>query len=398
MSLTQEEFLTVVDLSSPDVVNVWYSNVEPLTVFGLTIPVVDNNGNNNIQLLQTVQQINLTLNGYNYTFNVISRAERTAIIPQTSQQITYYFFDVEDKIIDPSSDDAGLAPDQVILIIPGIEDVTFLGGDYDALINNVENNRTSAYIVVADRYRVLGGIGSVNPLNISAIQQSIAVKASVQDSSYYITGWKNSRYEGTKTDNQEYGGVESAVTGKTFLGSLFPLSVPVESIDQQVSSSQVIYTDYLSTGREDIPIAPTFVTSSYRVITPVIPTTLTQIDINFQGGGARRFNINVGDIIRIQPALQEYMRVTEKTPQSGFETITVTRGWNNTPIQDVYSSTSNSEIYKLTENIISTADSGPVRIYRIQDNKIQAIQAGRINIKDSQETITVDVLGQLIPG
>ena len=55
MSLTSTEFLTIVDATQPNSVNIWYNDTDPLYVYGLTIPAVDNNGNDD-QLIKDVEK------------------------------------------------------------------------------------------------------------------------------------------------------------------------------------------------------------------------------------------------------------------------------------------------------------------------------------------------------
>jgi hypothetical protein len=386
MSLTQQEFLTVVDQTSPDVINIWYSNTEPLTVFGFTIPVIDNQNTNAIQLLQAVQQINMTLNGYNYTFDILDRAERTA-----PDGTTYYFFDIDDLIINPAADDIGILIDQVIFIIPGLQDISFLGGDYDALLNNVDLNRLSTNIMVSDRFKVVGGVGSLNPLNIQALRTQTAEKASIQDSNYEISGWSNARYRGTQSDSTEYGGIASAIAGKIFEGSIFPLSLSTSSINLQASSSQVIYSEYFFSSDQDLPTTPVLVDTSYRTVDTTIPPSDTEIQI--RSISTSDPGIFIGDIIKILPdsgTTNELMRVTNFQPFFTNFIIKVDRGWNSTPISDVYG-TSNLTIQKV-------GSTGPVKIYELEGNRIQGVLAGQLLVKESLEIIKTDVLGQLLPG
>ncbi len=381
MSLTQSEFLTIVDQTSPDTINIWYSDTEPLTVFGLTIPVLDLTNTNVTELLQAIQGVNMTINGYNYTFQIETRSQRTAL------SITYYFFDVVDQQVNSLADDTPILVNQVIFVIPGLQDINFLGGDYDALINNVDANRTSTDIMVSDRYKVAGGIGSTNPLNIDALRTLTAERASVQDSNYSISGWINSRYDGTQTDRTTYGGVDSALTGKFFEGSLFPLSVDTPSIQRQITSSQVIYDQYLYTGNDDLPTVPELVDTGMIGDQATLSAVATQITVqyDFQGVG-----INVGDIIKIQSITTntEYMRVTAIQPVGVSFILTVDRGWNNTQ-RYIDPSFQNQPIYKLGAK-------GPTKIYKSQGNKVQGVQAGKLVVRDSGEILTLDVLGQVM--
>jgi hypothetical protein len=375
MALTQAQFLQVVDATYPNSVNIWYNDEEPLTVYGLTIPVLDNTGTNTIQLLQTAQQLNISLNSQNYTFNVISRAERTA------QDVTYYFFDVVDQTIDGLADDPANLPGQVLYIIPGFQSTNFFGGDYDALINNVEDSRQSTFIMISDRYKVAGGPGSLNPINIEALIAQTADRADVQDSNYSSTGWVNSRYEGTSTDSLTYGGIDSAITGRSFEGSLYPITISTDVINQQISSSQVVYDDYLSTSEDDLPSPPTFRTVSYVTNISSIAAQDTQIPISATGFGV---GLGIGDIIRINNE-SEYMRVTKIGPYGSGLILTVVRRYNNTP-----TGTYNTGPLGITK-IVNLS-----KIYKIIGNQIQVAQQGQLVVRDSQEILMLDALGQVI--
>jgi len=378
MSLTQAEFLTVVDNTFPDVVNVWYSSTEPLTIFGLTIPVIDNTDASALQLLQSAQQINMFIGPENYTFNIISRVERTAF------DIVYYFFDVEDQEILSTSDDIPLIPNQFVYFPATYDNVAFSGGDYDILINNVENSRRSIDIMVSDRNIVIGGPGSLNPVNINGLQNLTADRASVQDSNYSTTGWINGRYEGSSTDRIRFAGVDSAVTGKTFEGSYYPSSTSTGSINQQISSSQVIYTQYLNTSEQDLPTFPEFRRIRYNTIPSSINATQTTIVVELLDLFGRFLEIEVGDIIQIN-LQSELMRVESITVVGNSRTLKVSRRWNGTPAQTYTADPLN--VNKIV---------GPTKIYQVRGNKIQGLQKGRLVIRDSQEILTIDELGQVI--
>lgn len=375
MSLTQEQFLIVAD-TNPNSINIWYSDSVPLTIFGLTVPILDNTGINTIQLLQTAQQINITINGYNYTLDILNRAERTA------SGTTYYFFDINDIQVNSLADDTSTLPDQIIFLIPGFQNTNFFGGDYDVLLNNVENSRQSSTIMLSDRYKISGGPGSLNPINIGELRNLTAERADVQDSNYTTTGWINGRYEGSKTNSITYGGVDSAVTGKFFEGSLYPSGTLPSAINQQVSSSITIYTQYLSTSDSDLPTFPTILDTKYLTVT-TIGLTDTQIQIQTDPAYLTNPDISIGDIITINNT--EYMRVANIQPFNNNQMLTVTRRWNGSPGASYLSA--NQPIKKIK---------GPTKIYQLQGNKIQGLQRGRLVVKDTQETLIIDVLGQVV--
>jgi hypothetical protein len=399
MPITSTQFLTIVDATQPNSVNIWYSDVEPLTVYGLTIPVFDNNGNDSTQLLSTTQQINITINGYNYTFVIQSRSSRTASYESDgeSYEVTYYFFETTPVTINSLADDTSIILSQLVIAVPDTTSTIFFGGDYDALLNNVQDNRQSTNIMVADRYKIRGGPGSLNPTNIDDLITLTAQKADIQDSNYSTTGWINGRYEGTPTDSTTYGGLDSALTGRTFQGSYFPSSITTESINRQISSSNVIYTDYLSTSQEDLPSKPEEVQVKYITNgTSIISDSDNKITIQVFDNS--RPEIYIGDIITMNNNLApgsseftftEYMRVENIRPlffTFGLIELTVTRRWNNTPF-GVFGTPSTRGIRKIV-NL--------TKVYQLRGNKIQGISKGRLIVKDSSDILTIDGLGQIV--
>jgi hypothetical protein len=401
MPITSAQFLQIVDTTQPNSVNIWYSEEVPLTVYGLTIPAIDNNGNDSSQLLLSAQQINITINGYNYTFVIQSRSSRAAPYQSPSGEeleVTYYFFEITPIVIDSLADDTSIIYSQIVVAIPDTTDTIFFGGDYDALLNNVQDNRESTNIMVADRYEIRGGPGSANPTNIDDLITLTAQKADIQDSNYSTTGWINSRYEGTPTDSRTYGGLDSAITGKTFEGSYFPSSITTEAINNQISSSTILYTDYLSTSQDDLPSQPPapLPRTKYVVDSNVgIFDNNSRIVIEEFPNLPQNFpDIYIGDIITMSNGntantFTEYMRVDNIQPllfTFGFIELTVTRRWNGSPF-GLFSSPSSRAIYKIP-NL--------TKIYQLNGNKIQGISRGRLVIKESSEILAVDSLGQVV--
>ena len=399
MPITSAQFLQIVDTTQPNSVNIWYSEELPLTIYGLTIPAIDNNGNDSSQLLLSAQQINITINGYNYTFVIQSRSSRAAPYESGGElyEVTYYFFEITPIVIDSLADDTSIIYSQIVVAIPDTTDTIFFGGDYDALLNNVQDNRESTNIMVADRYEIKGGPGSTNPTNIDDLITLTAQKADIQDSNYSTTGWINGRYEGTPTDSTTYGGLDSAITGKTFEGSYFPSSITTEAINNQISSSTILYTDYLSTSQDDLPSQPPDPLPRTKYVTSAaqIPDNATRILIEAFPGLPQNFpDIYIGDIITIgdgntENTFTEYMRVDNVQPllfSFGFIELTVTRRWNGSPFGS-FSIPSSRAIYKIP-NL--------TKIYQLNGNKIQGISRGRLVIKESSEILAVDGLGQVV--
>jgi len=393
MSLTSIEFLTIVDQTQPDSVNIWYSDTDPLTVFGFTIPVVDQNGNDSTQLLLSAQQINMTINGYNYTFVIQSRISKTVTFG--GNNVTYYFFEITPVQIDSLADNTPIIPSQIVIAIPDTTATIFFGGDYDALLNNVQDNRESTNIMVADRYKIKGGPGSLNPTNIDDIITLTAQKADIQDSNYSTTGWINGRYEGTPTDSTTYGGLDSAITGKTFEGSYFPSSITTASINDQISSSTILYTDYLSTSQDDLPSQPTTVQTKYYTNGAAISNSDNTVTVQvFPNLPPTYLDIYIGDIITMangpdQIGFTEYMRVDNIRPSffnPQLQILDLTRRWNGSPFGS-FSNSVGRAVFKI---------SNLTKIYQLRGNQIQGISKGRLVIRDSSDILTIDGLAQVV--
>ena len=393
MSLTSTEFLTIVDATQPNSVNIWYNDAVPLIVYGLTVPVLDQNGNNSTQLLLTTQQINITINGYNYTFVIQSRSSRT--VTYDAQDVTYYFFEITPVQIDSLADDTSILYSQIVIAIPDTSNTTFFGGDYDALLNNVQDNRQSTNIMVADRYEIKGGQGSLNPTNIDDLITLTAQKADIQDSNYSTTGWINGRYEGTPTDSRTYGGLDSALTGKPFEGSYFPTSITTESINAQIANNTIIYTEYLSTSQDDLPSIPEEpVRTKYFVPPGAIAENITSLTTTTLLGDISTYlDIYIGDIITISndnTTFTEYMRVNDIRPapfNSQLTILDVTRRWNRSPFGIFLLPNISRSIFKI---------SNLTKIYQLGGNKIQGISKGRLVVKDTSDILTIDGLAQVV--
>ena len=249
--------------------------------------------------------------------------------------------------------------------------------------------------MVADRYKIKGGPGSLNPTNIDDIITLTAQKADIQDSNYSTTGWINGRYEGTPTDSTTYGGLDSAITGKTFEGSYFPSSVTTASINDQISNNTIIYNEYLSTSQDDLPSQPTTVQTKYYTNGAAISNSDNTITIQvFPNLSPTYLDIYIGDIITMgngtgQIGFTEYMRVDNIRPSffnPQLQILDLTRRWNGSPFGS-FSNSVGRAVFKI---------SNLTKIYQLRGNQIQGISRGRLVIRDSSDILTIDGLAQVV--
>ena len=94
---------------------------------------------------------------------------------------------------------SNISSSDVLIILEPIFDIPFYGSDYDALINNYNDNRPSGYIMEVDYSE-----NSIIPVNRLAILEGTATKAQVPDSNYTAISSIRSKYLGSKLSSADY--------------------------------------------------------------------------------------------------------------------------------------------------------------------------------------------------
>ena len=172
------------------------------TVKEVNINVTDGVYDNIFTVLQNVTGFAFLINGVTYTTSVIT----------TTQKVDYFAYDVEDFTI-PSGSSIVLSQLYDTTLIPGPNVTGFQNSNYDALISNATNSRTSGYIYEVDRSSEY-----IIPGNYDNIISESAEYATIADSNYSSEGILRSRYEGAKTTTVDFG-VEPLIAGKIFEGA-----------------------------------------------------------------------------------------------------------------------------------------------------------------------------------
>jgi len=172
------------------------------TVKEVNINVTDGVYDNIFTVLQNVTGFAFLINGVTYTTSVIT----------TTQKVDYFAYDVEDFTI-PSGSSIILSELYDTTLIPGPNITGFQNSNYDALISNATNSRTSGYIYEVDRSSEY-----IIPGNYDNIISESAEYATIADSNYSSEGILRSRYEGAKTTTVDFG-VEPLIAGKIFQGA-----------------------------------------------------------------------------------------------------------------------------------------------------------------------------------
>ena len=232
--------------------------------------------------------------------------------------------------------------------------------------------------------------------------------ADVQDSLYSLTGWINGRYEGSKTSQTNYLGIEPTITGKSFQGAYFPRTVTDQQILDQVSIGVATYTEYLYPGDDILPTS-TYTSGSYQIArlydnsnlstaVGTIQPNITEIPLLTAPGAPPSSPApEVGQVIQVQgsPELMK-IRSIVRYPSDGnysvpFYKLTVERGYNYsipTPII--------TQVNPSVEPPISL--STPTLVYKLAGSKIQGAQRGKLHVQLSGEILHIDRLGYIVSG
>lgn len=215
----------------------------------ITVSTESTEGTNVSTSLRELEQIKFIIDQ--------SGTEATLNIESGRRVDGYYYFDVEDLVVNAVSSSSSQPGYPAVVNIAPYLTTRFKNSNYDALLSNASTIRKSNFKYEVDRLEgnsVTGstGIPPVRPTNWLAIMSGSAVHAEIQDSNYTTTGIINARYRGTKTDADTYGSISPAVSGKPFEAASYLTSSANNFICSQSLSDRTIET-YLFEGIEDTP-------------------------------------------------------------------------------------------------------------------------------------------------
>jgi len=367
--MDQTEFLLIA-AQNTGTLNVWYTDTVPYTVKGITVPVTDVQGNSVIQYLQQVEVLTVEVNeGEFLPLEIIDRVSFG----------TYYFFRVKEQVISNTGNEQ--VPGGTVFISPGIQGSNFTNSPYNVIQGTAEIQRQSDYAMQADRAsETATQVGAGLPTNIESLQSGSATKAYIQDSLYSDTGWTRARYDGTPTTRLTYGGIDPALQGNTFQGSYFTRTTLDSRIFSQ-SEADLVYTDYLFTGIQEVPKYEVESTTMDLTEGAGIGSTLIKV---------KRYatsSISIGDLIQVNNLGDEVLKVTGITIGAyPSQSLTVIRSWD--PIPKLLNS--------LPLQTTTLVKIKPVQIYKLFGNKIQPETAGKLKIKQTGGIVYIDPLGFVV--
>lgn len=405
--MTQLEFEAYVRIY-PRRLNIWYSDTTPYTILGVSIPAqtAPPNSQDISSYIETLTKMTIPLTtGGNVRVNVLSKIKQTVLDQSSPTGTSTYYMCTIVPVEIPQPTGPLLAG--TIGFSPSIIKGEFTNGDYDTLLGNVEESRTSDYIMQSDRYKVgtLENPSYTGPLNIDQLISTSASRADVQDSLYSDTGWTNARYVGSSTNRTSYG-VTPAEGGLVFKGAFYPKGVETDQVKYQVSSSQAIYQDFFYSGQGTTPglssITTLFqLTGSNNV--PFIDNRYYSFETGMYlktpliGTTNAPSPLVAGDIITIgntDNPPTEVMKVLTAANPVLFGTyalyfITVIRGYLGDPtLLSTYQSflaTTNPPLF-VRKAITST-------IYKVEGNKLQPVSEGKLVVKESGAILKLDPYG-----
>ena len=268
-----------------------------------------------------------------------------------------------------------------IFASPILSNVNFAFDDYNPILNNSIANRPSTKRQVADRISL-----DIHPSNLDTILSQSATPAEIPDSNYTLTGLVNSRYEGTKTDAEKFGGVLPAFTGRTFVGEQFPNVVTNLKISSSLEQDRT-YKDLFHSGEGELP--------SFQIVSSSFSTdgttgTLSNIAVSSRNSGSSTSSgsLNSGNIIFLtSSAGEEFMRI--KKIDSKNNNLTVERQYLSD--RNITSYLSNHDATTLIQVI------KPTKIFEFGSGttKIELAENAKILVKESRLILETDKYGNV---
>lgn len=360
-NLTQIEFLTIADLY-PEGINIWCTEDIPINIIGVTVPLVDNGGNNLEATLRQIQTITLPVD--NSTQETVELVITSRVIRGTFPY-KYYFFTVRpvdiSEYVSPTSNEV-LQGKQVILL-PDLRGESFTYSEYNITLNTAQENRTSKYVRRSD----------------------LVTFADIQDSVYSDTGWVNARYRGTLTNSQNYLTIDSAILGSSLQGTYYPAQTPDTEINS-IDVGERSYLEYFHTGLSTYPI-PSVNTSALFYIDAAYSPSASALVVYPSNQNSPLRLYQPGDLVMVSGSA-EIMKVrtlTRLTANNDYR-MEVVRGWNNTPKVSIPSAT--VDLFKLNT----------IRIFELERNRPSPVKQGKIRLKDTGHIIYTDLLGYITSG
>lgn len=403
--MTEAQFLFIHDnatgnINTPDTININIREDETDTdrgiITGLTVTVSDYDNEDLTTVLQQAEKVEITLeyfdgttitevNQSKITLNIISASKRNGFTGTNP----YFYFRVEETVITPATAvgiDFRFVPSSnpnnvvnpnlsTVSFSPVLSEVKFLNDDYNPLISNASFNRRSNYIQVSDRNQL-----SANPTNIDSLLSQSADLAQIPDSNYSDTGLVNSRYVGSLTTAEDFGGIAPALTGGTFRGAIFSNQLTNAEIITAAGDGAAVIQDLFHTGPNTLPEF-SVVTSSIRMTTALGSGTNVSYEAKAGSQSSGSMLFDVGNLLIIED---------ENVAEPNRETLRISS--NNTIIRRF----NLEREYGNSPKLINIGASDPVfnivptRIFRFNERGSGIIAADNVKVYLPENDLILD--------
>ena len=402
--MTESEFLFIHDnpsgnINTPDTINVNFdldpNNSEQGIITGITVTISDYDNEDITDVLEQIEKIELTLryfgedtgiselNQSNITLDIISRTRRLGF------SFPYFYFRVTPTTVSPiqavgtdfkfipKSNPFNIANPNTseVVLTPVLVGIKYLNDDYNPLLSNASKNRESRYLQVSDRAQL-----SVRPSNIVKLLSQSAQPAQIPDSNYTDTGLVNSRYEGSQTTANEFGGIEPALAGRTFTGAVFDKNSTFNEVTS--SAATAVYEELFHTGPNNLPLL-SILTSSIGMTTALgsSGTVFNYQNLFTESGSLSAINAGaILEILDVNVGVRERVRVISNDVKTA--SIKVERGYEGSVTQSL---AVNDIVFEVV----------PTRIFKFDEggSKIIAVDNARILVKENSAQLNTDKFG-----
>ena len=171
----------------------------PFTLFGMTIPLQDENGINISSALKEVEEIRFTFTSGIIKSKILTRTRRGGYFYLRLEPVV---FNTLPSVVDtlgvgtPAEQDIFRFDSSEFIFEPYFQ-ISFANNDFNPLMNTSNSSKPNAVRQVVDRTS-----DAANPSNLFAIIQGTAEAAQIQNCSYTKAGLINSKYNGTKLTSE----------------------------------------------------------------------------------------------------------------------------------------------------------------------------------------------------
>ena len=266
-------------------------------------------------------------------------------------------------------------------------------------VNRVINSQNNSGVPITIKSYLYSGPGLAELLPVRLYydeQQPYAPLAEVQDSNYTTTGHTNARYNGTKTTEEDYSGIEPFLAATPVEGALYRLDEDDNFICSQSINDRVL-EDFLFLGSGDLPTASSLnigsitnnatVTSSSGSVANVIVDQHDQsfnIAINTLDAQGRIIKTRPGSILLLTDGSNtEVVQVLNTLPVTlstgGFSLTT-----REFQVSRRYDGSGTTHSFGNGTIVSSFTDT---RIFKLEGNRLVAVNEHKVWVKDNRTII-----------